>query len=381
MAATVSAGVNDTPYYTAPGVLTVDLDAVASNYRFFKNTVGHDCAVAGIVKADAYGLGMAAVAPVLEGEGCRQFFVATLEEGIALRSVTKQRICVLGGFWHGAEREYNTYDLIPALNSLDDIARWRAQASWIGVALPGIIHFDTGMNRLGLGRDETRELLAGTGLLHGINVQMVMSHFVAADEACHPLTARQGIIFGAIAKHFPGAVKSLANSSGILRDDGAWRYDMVRPGMAVYGLNPTPETKNPMTPAVALSVRLLQVRDAAKDETVGYGAAHALQKDSRVGTVALGYADGFLRSAGDRGTLYYNGLPCPILGRVSMDLVTVDLGRTGAQPGDRLDVLCPQQDADALAASMGTIGYEVLTGLGRRWGRHYITPRKPLPRV
>jgi alanine racemase len=375
--------IDHSPYRTAGGVLTVDLGAVASNHRFFKNIVGADCAVAGIVKADAYGLGMVQVAPVLEAEGCRQFFVATLEEGISLRSVTKQRICILGGFWHGAEREYNTYDLTPVLNSLDDIARWRAHAAWIGRALPGVIHFDTGMNRLGLGQDETRRLLADANLLAGINVRTVMSHFVASDEKDNPLTARQGIIFGAIAKHFPGATRSLANSSGILRDERAWHFDMVRPGMAVYGLNPTPETKNPMTPAVSLSVRLLQVRDAEKDGTVGYSATHTLKKDTRVGTVALGYADGFLRSASDNnekrgGTLFYKGKPCPILGRVSMDLVTVDLGDTGAQAGDRLEVLGPNQDADTLAASMGTIGYEVLTGLGRRWGRHYLTPRKPL---
>ncbi len=367
----------ETPYYTSPGILTVDLNAVASNYRFFKTTVGGDCAVAGVVKADAYGLGMAAIAPVLEGEGCRAFFVATLEEGITLRSISKQRIYILGGFWHGAEREYNTYDLVPVLNSLDDIERWRAHAQWIGLPLPGAIHFDTGMNRLGLGRIETRRVLDEPALLQGLDVQMVMSHFVASDEAGNPLTAEQGRQFDTVAKHFPGVTKSLANSSGILRGGAAYHYDMVRPGMAVYGLNPTPETASPVRPAVSLSARLLQVRPAAKGDTVGYGASRVLAKDTVVGTVALGYADGFLRSAGDRGTLYYKGRACPLLGRVSMDLVTVDLGLAGARPGDYLDVLGPDQDADALAAGMGTIGYEVLTGLGRRWGRHYTTLRKP----
>jgi alanine racemase len=141
--------------------------------------------------------------------------------------------------------------------------------------------------------------------------------------------------------------------------------------MAIYGLNPTPGQQNPMQPVMSLSTRLLQVRSVKKGETVGYGATHRFESDGKVGTVALGYADGFLRSAGNRAKLYYNGNACPLVGRVSMDLVTVDLGTTDAKPGDRLEVLGPHQDADALASDMGTIGYEVLTGLGSRWGRQY----------
>jgi alanine racemase len=154
--------------------------------------------------------------------------------------------------------------------------------------------------------------------------------------------------------------------------DRAYHYELVRPGMAVYGLNPLPEQPNPMRAVAALDTRLLQIRRVKKGETVGYGATHTFDKDSTTGTVALGYADGFLRSGTNRAVLYHNGKPCPVLGRVSMDLVTVDLGQTSAAPGERLEILGPRQDADALAKSLGTIGYEILTSLGPRWARRYI---------
>jgi alanine racemase len=210
-----------------------------------------------------------------------------------------------------------------------------------------------------------------------------MSHFACADESESAMTAEQAQRFDKIAAAFPGTIRSLANSSGVFRNN-SYHYDLVRPGMAMYGLNPTPEAGNPMQPTVSLAVRLLQVRDAAKGETVGYGASHKLKKNARIGTVALGYADGFLRSGSGKATLYYEGAACPVVGRVSMDLVTVDLGATDAVAGHSLEVLGPDQDADTLAESLGTIGYEVLTGLGRRWGRHYIGAGKagfPRPAV
>lgn len=360
-----------TPSHTASGILTVDLSAVAANYRFFVEAVGPSCAVAGIVKANAYGLGMDRIAPVLEREGCRQFFVATLDEAIALRQITTQPIAVLGGFWHGGEDSYLADSLMPVLNSMDDLFRWRGFCQKLGRPLPAILHFDTGMNRLGLGPDETRALIADMGVLDGLNIRLIMSHFACADEANHSLTGLQARSFETIAAHFPSAMKSLANSSGILRDM-SFHYDMVRPGMAVYGLNPLPEQPNPMQRTISLSTRLLQVRHVDKGQTIGYGASCRFEKPMRTGTVALGYADGFLRSGSNSATLYYNGRPCPVVGRVSMDLVTIDLTGLDAQAGDPIEILGPHQDADTLAASLGTIGYEVLTGLGHRWARHYI---------
>lgn len=352
---------------TAPGLLEIDLASLAANYRYFYELTGPACCTAGVVKADGYGLGMTRIAPALEAAGCRQFFVATLDEALALRTVTAQPVAVLGGLVPGAEGEYKAHKLTPVLNSLEEIARWRPY----GGGHPAIIHFDTGMNRLGLGRDETERLLADRALLDGLEITLIMSHFACADEAGHPLTPLQAERFAKIAAHFPDVRKSLANSSGICRSP-AWHFDMVRPGVALYGVNPTPEKPNPMRPVVRLRARLLQVRNADAGDSVGYGASYRIEKPLRIGTVALGYADGFLRSGSNRAALYYNGRRCPVIGRVSMDLVTVDLSGCDAAPGHFMEVLGPHQDADALAAAFDTIGYEVLTSLGRRWQRAYI---------
>jgi alanine racemase len=350
-------------------VLIIDLSALAANYALFQKTAP-GAAVAGILKADAYGIGMEKVWAVLENAGCPLYFTALPEEALALRCLTKKPVAVLGGIPGDNEDEFIHHNLIPVLNSLDDIEHWQKAARKHGIELPAIIHFDTGMNRLGLPECEAARLLAEPQRLENLKIMLVMSHFACADEKDHPLTARQYERFRDIAAHFPQAKKSLANSSGIFRDP-RFHFDMARPGMALYGLNPLPETKSPVKPVVSLHTRLLQVKDVPPGETIGYGAAHECRGRTRVGTVALGYADGFLRSNSGKGALYFGDAPCPIIGRVSMDLVTVDLGVADAQPGDMLEVLGPHRDADALAAIAGTIGYEILTSLGRRYERVY----------
>lgn len=355
-------------------VLTVNLGAVAANYRLLRSRVRPGCAVAAMIKADGYGLGAAQVRDALRTEGCRDFFVATPEEAFALPpGGADETVAVLGGFPEGAEDECAQQGFVPVLNGLEDIARWRAAAARRGSRLPAMIHFDTGMNRLGLGPDETARLLDDPdALLAGIEVRTVMSHFACADEKDHPLTRRQHERFLALAARFPGVRASLANSSGIFRNE-AYHFGLVRPGMALYGLNPLPEQDNPMKPAVTAQARILQVRTVAKGECAGYGASYRFEKDTPVATVALGYADGFLRSLGNRGILYYNGRPCPVRGRVSMDLTIVETGHLPAspRPGEMMEVIGPHQSADALADSAGTIGYEILTGLGRRYHRVY----------
>lgn len=353
-------------------LLTIDLKALAGNHGLFRRRVGPRVRVAGIVKADAYGLGMIPVAETLYAQGCRDFFVATLEEALSLRAALPDApIAMLGGLSCGTEDDFIAHNIVPVLNSAADISGWKECAARTGRKLPAILHFDTGMNRLGLGADETAALLDDPYAFDGLDIRLVMSHFACADEKGHPLTAQQQARFEVIAAHFPGIEKSLANSSGIFRDT-AYHYDLVRPGMGVYGLNPVPETVNPMQPVVRLEARILQIRNARKGETVGYGASHTLERDTRLATVGLGYADGFLRSLSGRGVLYYQGTPCPVIGRVSMDLVTVDIGSLPTHPGEMLEVLGPHQDADALAAAAGTIGYEILTSLGARYKRVYL---------
>lgn len=358
------------PSAAPPAALTVDLGAIAENYNLVRRTVGPSCVASAVVKADSYGLGMAPVVAALENQDCPLYIVATPDEALALRPLTAKPILALGGTFGTAADDYIRHNITPALNSLEAIADWRNAARRHGIRLPAALHFDTGMNRLGLATRETAALLDDPAALDGLDVTLVMSHFACADEAGHPLNKQQYERFAVIAARFPKARKSLANSSGTFRDP-AWHFDMVRPGQALYGLNPTPEAPNPVRPAVSLEARILQVKTALKGETVGYGASHKLNKDTVVATTALGYADGIFRSLGNKGTLYHQGRACPVIGRISMDYVTVDLGTAPARPGDMLEVLGPHQSADDLASSAGTIGYEILTALGGRYRRIY----------
>lgn len=357
----------------APAILTIDLQALRTNYRILCNKAG-GAAVAGIVKADAYGLGMENIFRTLRGEGCALFFVATPEEALALRGLDNDvDIAVLGGLLPGMEDVCIRNRIVPILNSLQEVFLWQKAAQNHGETLPAILHFDTGMNRLGLGAAETQNILENRQqILERIDLRGIISHFACADEAGNPMTEKQYARFSEIAHHFPNVPKSLANSSGLFRSD-SYCFDIVRPGYALYGGNPVPEQSNPMRPVVTLHTKILQVRDVKKGESAGYGAAHVFEKDTRTATAALGYADGFLRSGSGQATLYWNGRPCPVRGRISMDLVTVELPMDSRpQPGDMLEILGPHQDIDTLAAACGTIGYEILTALGKRFLWEYI---------
>ncbi len=344
-----------------PAKLEIDLGAIAKNYRII-DALGN-AQTACVIKADAYGLGMVQVAPILEKAGCRLFCVATLEEGITLRQILPQaEIVILGGFYKGAEREYTHHNLIPVLNSPEEVERAQGQARVI-------LHFDTGMNRLGISKDEF-------DLEHynALNIMCIMSHFACADEESHPMNEVQYQNFTAIAAHFPNIPKSLANSSGAFRDP-KYHHDIVRSGMALYGLNPTPEQSNPMHPVVKLSPRIIQIRQAKVGDIVGYGATHCFDKDTKLATVSFGYADGISRALSSKGALYWKNYKLPITGRVSMDSISVDLSAIPENEmptaSDYLECLGENQRADDLATAAGTIGYEILTSLGNRYQRIY----------
>lgn len=360
---------------TATCLLTIDLQALAENYRILKARA-RGAEVAGIVKANAYGLGVDKVAPVLVAEGCEQFFVATAEEGVQLRSIigVDPVIAVLGGLPSGDLAMFTAHRLVPVLNNIADIDLWYA----VGGGGPSILHVDTGMNRLGLSAEETRIIVDDPRRLAGMNIPLVMSHYACADEPGHPLTFLQAERFSQVrnvlATYLPNARWSLANSAALFAysDD---LYDLVRPGYALYGGNPLAGQPNPMRAVASLSVRLLQTHNARQGETVGYGATYRLERDSRLGIAGIGYADGFSRGLSGEGTMFWQGQALPVLGRVSMDLTIVDLtGITGLAPqtGDMLEVLGPNQSVDMLAAQAETIGYEVLTTFGRRHARIYV---------
>ncbi|NCO03615.1 MAG: alanine racemase [Alphaproteobacteria bacterium] len=363
---------------TYSGSLTIDLKALEDNYRLLQSVAVQNCAIAGVIKANAYGLGAIQVFDRLITIGCPQFFVATLDEALALRDHHHNaNIAVLGGLFTGAENTYAAHNITPVLNTPQDIQTWAAMAKSVQRKLPAFIHFDTGMNRLGLSADEAKALIDDQSILEGIDVQAIMSHFACADDHTHALTQSQADQFAAISAHFPTIKKSLANSSGLFLDK-AYHYDMARPGYALYGGNPTPHLNNPMKPVAHLKTRVLQIRVCKKGESIGYGASYGFDKDTRTATVALGYADGFLRSHSSyphkpNAKLFFEDTPCDVIGRVSMDLVTVDISHIPQlKQGDWLEVLGFNQGVDDLAETSGTIGYEILTSLGARYKRAYI---------
>lgn len=362
------------------GQLVINLLALQNNYRLCQEQVGAHCEIGAAVKADAYGIGVAEAAPALYAAGCRSFFVATLGEGVQLRSILpdhEARICVLGGLQPDAEEIFDFHTLTPVLNSYEQIERWMQYSKRTRPHLKCIIHIDTGMARLGLCEEETQKLKANmTEITNTLDVEAVMSHFACADEKGHPLNDLQLQRFQNASDSFLFAKKSLANSSGIFRGS-QYHFDLARPGMCLYGLNPTPETENPMQEVVSLDVPLLQTRSIKKGESAGYGASWVADKDTLIGTVQIGYADGFFRTNSNHAsTLYWHNYKCPVVGRVSMDVTIVSLENIpeGMLPvaGDLLEVIGPHQSADDLALSAGTIGYEILTSLGRRYARTYL---------
>ena len=356
----------------AGAVLEIDLGAVVANWRTLR--ARHlSGPVAGVVKADAYGLGARAVAPALYAGGCRHFFTALLDEALAIRDLLPDAMLgVLNGPFPGTEAEYVAHGIVPVLGSLGEIDAWTAAARSTGRPLPAILHIDTGMSRLGLDERDLRSLHADPGRLGSIDLRFVMTHLAAADEPDSELNPMQRRRLDAACAGLPPAPRSIANSSAIfLGPDFA--SDLARPGAALYGVNPTPGRANPMRQTVRLRARVLAVREIAAGQTVGYNATWRAERASRIGTVAIGYADGWHRSHSGRGTALFDGRPVPLVGRVSMDLTTFDVtDHPTLAPGDWLELIGSARTPDDVALAARTNGYEVLTSLGRRFHRIYL---------
>jgi alanine racemase len=356
----------------AGAVLEIDLDCIAENWKRLVERLNPGAGIAAVVKADAYGLGMAKVAPKLAASGCELFFVATLEEGLALRKLLPStQIGVFNGVFRATASAMRRGRLIPVLNDLGQLAHWRAQAK--KEPLAAMIHVDTGMARLGFPAVELAKLVNTPDLLGNVEIKVVMSHLACADDPQNPLNPQQLAALQAAAKRLPPGLVSIAASSGMFLGPG-YHLDFVRPGAALYGVNPTPGQPNPMLQVVRLKGRIAQVRDVDSGITVGYGAAHRMERPGRVATVSVGYADGWLRSSSHRGSASIAGKRVPVIGRISMDLLTLDV--TGidpalVRPGEFVDLLDATYGVDHAAAAAGTIGYEILTALGRRYHRVY----------
>jgi alanine racemase len=352
---------------TAQAILEVDLAAVVANWRTLQ--VRHPSGpVAGVIKADGYGLGARRIAAALYAAGCRHFFVAYLNEALAVRDVVPgAMLAVMGGLIPGTDCVYRAHDLTPVLGSLDEIALWQR----IGQGRDAILHVDTGMSRLGLDARELAVLARDRSRLDGTKIRYVMSHLVSSEVPDDRLNQVQRQRFASARALLPPASTSLANSSGIFLGP-EFGSDLARAGAALYGINPTPGHPNPMRGVVRLSIRVLAVRDIPQGASVGYNATWSAARPSRIATAALGYADGFHRSLSGRGSVCFDDNPIPLVGRVSMDLTTFDVtDHPAVQPGCWLEVLGPHRSPDDVAAAAGTNGYEVLTSLGRRLHRVY----------
>lgn len=359
------------------GILTIDLDAIVANWRKLDSrAVPAECSA--VIKADAYGCGAAPVARALVGAGCKTFFVATAVEARAVRlAAPGATIYVLDGCFVGAAEAFAEIDARPVIGDLAELAEWDAfcrRSGWSGGAA---LHVDTGMSRLGLSMTEAQSLLprVHTGN-HGLT--LVLSHLACAETIDHPMNARQLGAFREIAQAFSGIPASLANSSGIFLGPH-FGFEMVRPGAALYGINPTPEADNPMKPVIQLQARIVQLRNIERGETVGYGATWTARRPTRLAVVAAGYADGYFRAAGGvdgvrSAEVMVAGRRCPIAGRISMDLLAVDI--TDVPPnavrrGHLVTLIGEGITVDEVAHHFDTIGYEVMTSLGHRYARVY----------
>jgi alanine racemase len=354
------------------GALTVDLAAIAANWRDLSHRLlTVECAA--VVKANAYGLGLQQVTAKLAEAGCKTFFVADLAEARSVRSRARAAdIYVLNGFTPAWGDGFIDINARPVINSTTELAEWDAFVGARGWQGGAALQVDTGMRRLGITPDEAAAL-APRAQTENHGIALLLSHLACAQIPDHPLNAKQIQLFRELHLLYPGVPASLVNSSGIFLSDSA-HFDLARPGAALYGINPTPGRPNPMKSVVELTGRILQLRSIARDDTVGYDATWTAKRATRIAVVALGYADGLMRGGSgtdDRpgGTAIVAGKRCPIVGRISMDLICLDvtdLPDGAVHRGDHATLLGPDLPLDDVAASAGTIGYEILTHLGRR---------------
>lgn len=357
----------------ASGYLGIDLEALARNYEKLAAEVAPARAAA-VVKADAYGLGAARVAEKLYAHGCRHFFVAQFIEALRLRPLlaADAAVFVLNGLQPGNENACARENIVPVVNSLEQWHAWSGMAKALGRTLPAVLQFDTGMSRLGVPPEE-HAVLAGLVSAGGIDVLFLMSHLASADDAQSEQNEDQRTEMERVAAEFPGLDICFANSGGIFLGK-AYHGVLARPGIALYGGAPTAGRANPMEPVVSLDVAVVQTRCVPTGTRVGYGASHVTAGPARLATIAAGYADGLPRSLSGRGAAYCDGVRLPIVGRVSMDSITIDIsalpeGRLTL--GSRVEILGPNQSLEDVARDAGTIAYEILTGLGQRYRRQY----------
>jgi alanine racemase len=367
----------------AGAVLTIDLGAIASNWREQQRRVGAAVECAAVVKGDAFGCGIEPVAPALRRAGCRSFFVATPSEAFRLQDVVPDAaVAVFNGLMPGAERDYAGAGVVPVLNDRGEVARWRALAAQQGKKLAAFLQVDTGLNRLGIRDGDLQRLLDETDSLSGIDLGCALSHLACSSDGAHPMNAQQLERFHTVLGRLRGAGlsprASLADSGGIALGP-AYHFDLVRPGVSLFGGTTDPQHSQTLLaglrPVVQLEALILQVKDVAPPETISYGCSFRVERPMKVATAAIGFADGLPRSLGGMGYGLLGGTKAPIIGRLSMDLTLFDVTAAPpemAQPGRWITLIGPGRRLDDVAVEAGTIADEILTRLGSRYARRYL---------
>jgi alanine racemase len=365
-------------------VLTIDLGAVQNNWRLMREGA-HGARTAGVIKSNGYGCGALEIGQALVGAGCDLLFVATPDEGLELRSHSAFEgvtIAVLNGAPPDREKDFSNNSLVPVINDLNHYKSWMSLQHSEGQPLPFVIHIDTGMNRLGMSAGDAAAIAVDPEFAKSPPL-FVMSHLACADTPDHEQNTQQRGAFASAAEPLkqihPGLPLSLANSAGLYLGPD-YCLDIVRPGIALYGGQPISGRRLPLEPVVHLHAPVLQVRDVAQGESVGYGATWKASGKSRIATVPLGYGDGILRAAGNAGHGFIGKIPVPMVGRVSMDLIALDVTQVPQNdvlPGTWVEILGENADIDQLGTAAGSFGYEILTGLGNRYSRRYVGPKAP----
>jgi alanine racemase len=362
---------------SAYSALVIDLAASAENYRRLTQ-LAPTARCAAVLKADGYGVGAIPVGRALYDQGCRDFFVAYADEGITLREALLNkgldaRIFVLNGLFPGTEGVFTEYHLVPTLTDLDQISRWQMHARVLGRLLPAALHVDTGMSRTGLTSKEVQTLTHGSHVWDGLKIELVLSQMVYSHEENLVFSSQQRLRFEQVLRHLPKAPRSLAKSGAIYVGQ-EFHYDVVRPGVALHGINPTNQPTNPLVPVVSLWAKIYQVQNVVVGQSIGYNQTYVAQSPCQVATIALGYADGYPWSLANTGYVMIGAYKAPVVGRISMDLLTVDV--TGIPenliyPGGWVQVIGGEVTVEMLAHQAKTVPYEILLRLGKRFQRVY----------
>jgi alanine racemase len=361
-------------------VLTIDLAAIQSNWLKLQ-AIGAGANVAGVIKANAYGLGANLVGNALYAVGCREFFFASIDEALAARAFLPDAaiIYLLGGVYAGDERLLIESNITPVLCSFSAIERWAKTNSALSCIAPSAIKINTGMTRFGLDDREFEVLCNSIDLLYSVNPVLFMSHLACADEPDHQLNLFQRNKFLKCAKLIGSLVPklrfSLANSSGIFLGD-TWHFDLLRPGAALYGINPVPNSSNPMLPVLRLSLPVMQVRTLNAPAVIGYGSGVSLPEGARIAVVAGGYADGLHRTVGLQPEGFIGGQLVKAVGRMSMDSTMFDVSAIRLSSdqllGQEVEVINSSLSLEYLHKKNASLGYEILTSLGVRYKRQYL---------